>query len=264
MTQRRTPESLTLDDLPGVEPARFDEWKRLNRRARIAFFCGPLIYLTGFITVPAIGGGIGWLLPVVFWFAYTFAFVRPLAASERTMASELGVPAALGLPSAAASTRGKRILKILLVVWLASIVLSVILLAVKLAWPSKAPAAGSSNQARAVVGAAAGTSAEAYTVHALELATDYRGAHVQTGFFAANHAVPYAGRFFYPTDYEPSAPPVVVISQEVWSQLFKGDFAVLGRSMLINGQQTAIVGIVPPGFRLPEGTDFWTPASASK
>jgi hypothetical protein len=262
MSQKRTPESLTLSDLPGVDPARFDEWKRLSRRARIAFLCSPLIYLTGFITVPGIGGGIGWMLPVVFWFIYTFAFVRPLARAEQALALQLGVPQALGMPPLGAPTRGRRILKIVLIVWLAGIVLSVIMLAVRSMWPGKPAAAD--GVAGAAVSASSGAPAEPYTVHAMELSTEYRGAHVQAGFFSANRAVPFAGRFFYPADYEPTAPPVVVISQDVWGQLFKGDFAVLGRSILINGRQTTIVGIVPPGFRVPDNTDFWTPAALNK
>jgi hypothetical protein len=258
MSQQRTPESLTLADLPGVDPARFEEWKRLNRRARLATLLSPLVYLTGLITVPGIGGGIGWLLPVVFWFIYMFAFARPIANAERALATDLGVPAVLGLPTAGVSTKTRRVLKIVLLVWLAGIVLSVIVLVVKLTWPTNTPSVGSQLSTSAL------TSATPYAVRVEEYPAEYRAARVQEGFFAAQGIAPHVGRLFVPADFAPEAAPVVVISHEAWKQLFKGDVALLGRSVRLDGNYVQVVGIAPEGFRLPGTTDFWTPARMSK
>ncbi len=54
---------------------------------------------------------------------------------------------------------------------------------------------------------------------------------------------------------------VVVLSHTFWRTRFNADPAVLGRSMLLDGIPTTIVGVMPPGFDGPRSRpgDIWVP-----
>jgi predicted permease len=57
------------------------------------------------------------------------------------------------------------------------------------------------------------------------------------------------GRTFAPgEDAEPSAHPVVVLSDSLWRQHFAADPEVINRSVAINGQPFTIIGVAPRGF----------------
>ena len=61
-----------------------------------------------------------------------------------------------------------------------------------------------------------------------------------------------AGRLFTPDDDRtPGGHPVVVLSHEYWRQRFQEDAAILGQSLIVNGQPLTIIGVAPRGF---EGT----------
>ncbi len=69
-----------------------------------------------------------------------------------------------------------------------------------------------------------------------------------------------AGRFLAAGDFEPSALPIMVVSDRLVQSLFNGDRALVGRRVTLNGQATTIVGVV--ALQDPTGTliDFWIPA----
>ncbi|WP_263353904.1 ABC transporter permease [Acidicapsa acidisoli] len=71
---------------------------------------------------------------------------------------------------------------------------------------------------------------------------------------------PLLGRTFDDKDCLPNAPDAVVLSYGAWQQLFGGDRSVIGRQVLLDRKQAAIVGIMPPGFRIPNGIDLWRPS----
>nr|MBA3640938.1 ABC transporter permease [Acidobacteriota bacterium] len=56
------------------------------------------------------------------------------------------------------------------------------------------------------------------------------------------------GRGLTADDDVPGAPAVVVIGHDLWTRLFDADPAVVGRAMLVNRQEHAIVGVAPKGF----------------
>ncbi len=74
---------------------------------------------------------------------------------------------------------------------------------------------------------------------------------------------PYAGRLFQPADDAKGAPPVAVISFQMWEQKLGRDPSAIGSSFLINGQPATVIGIAPPGFygeRLSSTPPaFWLP-----
>jgi predicted permease len=59
---------------------------------------------------------------------------------------------------------------------------------------------------------------------------------------------PMAGRFFESSDSLPGAPPVVILSWELWQRSFAGDSNVVGRKVLVNNRNTEVVGVMPQGF----------------
>ena len=48
-----------------------------------------------------------------------------------------------------------------------------------------------------------------------------------------------------------------VISHRLWRSRFGEDRSVLGRTVQLNGFPYTIVGVMPPGFHFPDGTDLW-------
>jgi putative ABC transport system permease protein len=68
------------------------------------------------------------------------------------------------------------------------------------------------------------------------------------------------GRTFLPQEDQPGADRAVVVSDRLWRSHFSGDPALVGRTMLLDGEPHVIVGIAPPGMRFPSRvTDVWLP-----
>lgn len=71
---------------------------------------------------------------------------------------------------------------------------------------------------------------------------------VSANFFSVLGAGPDVGRAFARGDDAPGAPRVAVVSRRLFNQRFAGDRAALGQSLQIDGQPTAIVGVLPDDF----------------
>ncbi len=67
-------------------------------------------------------------------------------------------------------------------------------------------------------------------------------------FFRMLDARAALGRLLEPRDDAPGAERVAVLSHGTWQSRFDGDRRVLGKTMTIDGQPTAIVGVLAPGF----------------
>jgi putative ABC transport system permease protein len=67
------------------------------------------------------------------------------------------------------------------------------------------------------------------------------------------------GRVLTPDDAKPGAPRVFVMSHTMWARQFGLDPAIIGRSFVLNGVPTTLVGIMPPRFA-KRGADLWLPA----
>jgi putative ABC transport system permease protein len=62
---------------------------------------------------------------------------------------------------------------------------------------------------------------------------------------------PALGRSFTEQDAEPGAPPVAILSHSLWKQRYGADSGLIGRSIEIDGQKVAVVGILPDGQFFP-------------
>lgn len=75
------------------------------------------------------------------------------------------------------------------------------------------------------------------------------GSLVSGNFFGSMGVEPELGRAFRPEeDQVPGRDAVVVLGHEFWEQEFARDPAVLGRSILVNGVEFTVVGVVPERF----------------
>ena len=73
---------------------------------------------------------------------------------------------------------------------------------------------------------------------------------------------PLAGRVFLPDDGKPGAPPVVILSENLWRGSFSADPNVIGSSIYLDKRSFTIVGIMPAMFRYPLLTateQIWIP-----
>jgi putative ABC transport system permease protein len=74
---------------------------------------------------------------------------------------------------------------------------------------------------------------------------------------------PLMGRLFTPSEAEVDHPaPVVVISYRLWQQRFAGDKNILNRTVLLDGVNTSIIGVMRPDFRFSDDeAEFLSPFS---
>ena len=80
-------------------------------------------------------------------------------------------------------------------------------------------------------------------------------------YFSVLGAHPALGRGLGPED-ESGAAPVVVLSHSLWQRVFAGDTAVLGRHLMLNGQDFTVVGVAPRRFvgsNVGLAFDVWVP-----
>jgi predicted permease len=70
---------------------------------------------------------------------------------------------------------------------------------------------------------------------------------------------PRLGRAFTHRDDAAGGPPVTILGHDLWVGRFGADPAVVGRSILMNGLATEVVGVMPEGFAFPSDTQAWLP-----
>ena len=86
-----------------------------------------------------------------------------------------------------------------------------------------------------------------------------QGTRATASFFDVMQVSPALGRLFTEKEEGPRAADVVVISQALWRSAFAGAPDVLGRTLRLNGTAHTIIGVMPPRFAQPLGTDVWLP-----
>jgi len=72
---------------------------------------------------------------------------------------------------------------------------------------------------------------------------------------------PVVGTGLAPGDDVEGAAPVVVLGNALWQDRFGADPGVVGRFVTLDGSLYAVVGVMPPGFDFPGGSDLWLPSS---
>lgn len=86
------------------------------------------------------------------------------------------------------------------------------------------------------------------------------GTGVTEGWARTLGVRPLLGRTFSPDEYRAgSDADVAVISHGLWRRQFSADAAALGRTLRLNDREFTVIGVMPPQFNFPYGSDLWLP-----
>jgi putative ABC transport system permease protein len=90
-----------------------------------------------------------------------------------------------------------------------------------------------------------------------------RAVWVTPNFFEFMGLKPLLGRAIDAQDGRSDAPPVAVLRHRAWLTYFAGDPAVVGTTVVLNGEPRTIVGVMPPRFTW-NAADLWIPGSLDR
>jgi predicted permease len=82
---------------------------------------------------------------------------------------------------------------------------------------------------------------------------------VTSGLLRVFGVSPLLGRDLTLADAESGAHEVVVLSHQFWVDRLGGDPNVIGSSVELGGKLHRVVGVAPPGFTYPAGSQLWMP-----
>jgi predicted permease len=109
------------------------------------------------------------------------------------------------------------------------------------------------------------TDISTYTFAAKEVIVDGKpdrldGANIDENLFPLLGLKPILGRTFTSDDMHPGV-HVVILSHKIWRDRFASDPAVVGKFMQLDGEQHAIVGVMPdiPKMDFVTDSELWTP-----
>ncbi|HEY4130936.1 MAG TPA: ABC transporter permease [Gemmatimonadaceae bacterium] len=84
-------------------------------------------------------------------------------------------------------------------------------------------------------------------------------ARVTDQFFSLLGARPQVGRLFEESDAAGDDGPSIILSDALWHSRFDANPAVVGTTIVLEGVSRTVVGVMPPSFDFPAGTDVWQP-----
>ena len=83
---------------------------------------------------------------------------------------------------------------------------------------------------------------------------------VSANFFSVLGVDPILGRTFQAGEDQPGANRVTILTYGFWQRRFGGDPGVIGRGLTINGENYAVIGVLPPSFQFAlRNNDLWLP-----
>ena len=92
---------------------------------------------------------------------------------------------------------------------------------------------------------------------------------LRAGRFSANvlsilRVRPILGREFRPEEDADGAPPVVLVSERLWTRRFGASRSMVGQTISISSVPHTVIGILPDGFQFPaRDIDVWFPQPAN-
>jgi predicted permease len=101
----------------------------------------------------------------------------------------------------------------------------------------------------------------------------YDATQLSANAFQVLNRTPILGRDFLPSDQIPGAPPVTILSHELWERRYGSDPGIVGQTIGINSTPaswgsvdlltstpTTVIGVMPPQLRFPHyRVDLWLP-----
>ena len=86
-----------------------------------------------------------------------------------------------------------------------------------------------------------------------------RGASIMADYLTTLGVKPVLGRSFSLQQDEPGGPAVALISYGLWQNQFGGNPSIIGATLNLDSRAHTIIGVMPPGFDLPEAAEIWLP-----
>jgi putative ABC transport system permease protein len=90
-------------------------------------------------------------------------------------------------------------------------------------------------------------------------AEELAGAEVTADFFQTLGVEPLQGRTFLPEEEKPGRDKSVLIGEGLWERRFGADPHLMGKALLLNGEQRQVVGIIPRRLKHPYVAEMWVP-----
>jgi putative ABC transport system permease protein len=90
-----------------------------------------------------------------------------------------------------------------------------------------------------------------------------RGAAVMAEYLNTLGVKPIVGRGFTAEEDQPGGPAVAILGYGLWRRRFSGDDRIIGAQLNLDGRNTTVVGVMPPGFDIPMSAEIWTPLHIS-
>jgi len=85
------------------------------------------------------------------------------------------------------------------------------------------------------------------------------GAFATSRVFSVYGFAPLFGRAFTDDEDRPGGPALVVLSEQMWRNVFARDSAILGRTVVIDNTARTVIGVMPAGLTSAKQTQFWVP-----
>jgi putative ABC transport system permease protein len=82
---------------------------------------------------------------------------------------------------------------------------------------------------------------------------------VTADLFPALGVLPALGRNFLSEEERAGRNRVAILSDGLWQRRFGSDTTLIGRQIQLSGESYTVVGVMPPGFQLTQGTELWVP-----
>ena len=87
----------------------------------------------------------------------------------------------------------------------------------------------------------------------------FSGGTLTASLFPLLGITPIAGRPFGENDERPDAAKVAMISEALWKRRFGGDPSIIGRTLVLSGVATTVVGVAPTSLVPLSNGDIWIP-----
>jgi len=90
-----------------------------------------------------------------------------------------------------------------------------------------------------------------------------RVAEVSQGFFDILKVPAMIGTTFRPDHIRSNAAPSIVVSYGLWQRILGGGSVLSGKTLAFDSHSYSVIGVMPPGFSFPPGTEAWIPREIS-
>ncbi len=85
------------------------------------------------------------------------------------------------------------------------------------------------------------------------------GGNVSWTMFPTLGVAPALGRNFTEEEDRVGSPKVVILGDQLWHDKFGGRADAIGQQIMVNGEKSTVVGVMPPDFDFPGTAKLWTP-----